>query len=131
VSCLLLNVGDTFLPSWAFDEEHGTAGDSFTSKNCQTEDKALSVGCSDLQGTQIGRIVPWSSVRCGSRRSCDKAKGAKMGCGIHTGTAVQGAIGSQRKIDATFVSEAVERSEFVESSTKKYGLKMLKVFTSF
>jgi hypothetical protein len=35
------------------------------------------------------------------------------------------AIGSQRKIDATYVSEAVERAEFLESSTKKYGLEML------
>ena len=29
------------------------------------------------------------------------------------------------KIDATYVSESVERVEFLESSTKKYGLKML------
>jgi hypothetical protein len=48
-----------------------------------------------------------------------------MGFGLHAGNAVQGAIGSTRKIDATYVSEAVERSEYLESSTKKYGLKML------
>lgn len=49
----------------------------------------------------------------------------QMGFGLHAGKAVQGAIGSQRKIDATYVSESVETSEFLESSTKKYGLKML------
>lgn len=49
----------------------------------------------------------------------------QMGFGLHAGKAVQGAIGSQRKIDATYVSEAVERSEFLETATKKYGLKML------
>ena len=49
----------------------------------------------------------------------------QIGFGLHAGKAVQGAIGSQRKIDATYVSEAVERSEFLESSTKKYGLKVL------
>jgi class 3 adenylate cyclase len=48
-----------------------------------------------------------------------------MGFGLYAGKAVQGAIGSQRKIDATYVSEAVDRAEFLESSTKKYGLKML------
>ena len=48
-----------------------------------------------------------------------------MGFGLHAGKAVQGAIGSQRKIDATYVSEAVEKAEFLESSTKQYGLKML------
>lgn len=36
-----------------------------------------------------------------------------------------GAIGSQRKLDATFVSESVETSEFLESSTKLYGVPLL------
>ena len=49
----------------------------------------------------------------------------QLGFGLHAGKAVQGVIGSQRKIYATYVSEAVERAEFLESSTKKYGLKML------
>ena len=49
----------------------------------------------------------------------------QMGFGLHAGKAVQGAIGSQRKIDATYVSEAVERAEYLETSTKKYGLRML------
>lgn len=48
-----------------------------------------------------------------------------MGFGLHAGKAIQGALGSQRKIDATYVSEAVERAEFLESSTKKYGVKVL------
>ena len=48
-----------------------------------------------------------------------------MGFGLHAGKAVQGAIGSQRKIDATYVSEAVELSECLESLTKRYGIKML------
>jgi class 3 adenylate cyclase len=49
----------------------------------------------------------------------------QMGFDMHAGKAVQGAIGSQSKVDATYVSEAVERSEFLESSTKKYGLMIL------
>jgi hypothetical protein len=49
----------------------------------------------------------------------------QMGFGLHAGQAVQGAIGSERKIDATYVSEAVEMAEFLESSTKKYGVNML------
>jgi hypothetical protein len=48
-----------------------------------------------------------------------------MGFGLHAGKAVQGAIGSQRKIDATYISEAVERSETLESLTKRYGLSVL------
>lgn len=48
-----------------------------------------------------------------------------MGFGLHAGRAVQGAIGSQRKIDAAYVAESAERAEFLESSTKKYKLKVL------
>jgi hypothetical protein len=48
-----------------------------------------------------------------------------MGFGLHSGKAVQGAIGSQRKIDATYISEAVERSETLESLTKHYDVSML------
>ena len=43
------------------------------------------------------------------------------GFGLHAGKAVQGAIGSPRKLDATYISESVERAEFLESSTKTYG----------
>eukprot|EP00560_Eucampia_antarctica_P004827 CAMPEP_0197842634 /NCGR_PEP_ID=MMETSP1437-20131217/46845_1 /TAXON_ID=49252 ORGANISM="Eucampia antarctica, Strain CCMP1452" /NCGR_SAMPLE_ID=MMETSP1437 /ASSEMBLY_ACC=CAM_ASM_001096 /LENGTH=468 /DNA_ID=CAMNT_0043452535 /DNA_START=1347 /DNA_END=2750 /DNA_ORIENTATION=- len=56
-----------------------------------------------------------------------KRKGpiVQMGFGLHAGKAVQGAIGSQRKIDATYISEAVELSESLESLTKRYGVEML------
>ena len=47
------------------------------------------------------------------------------GFGLHAGKAVQGAIGSQRKLDATYISESVERSEFLESATKTYGVPLL------
>ena len=49
----------------------------------------------------------------------------QLGFGLHAGKAVQGAIGSQRKIDATYISEAVDRSEMLESLTKRYGLSNL------
>ena len=47
------------------------------------------------------------------------------GFGLHAGKAVQGAIGSQRKLDATYLSESVERAEFLECSTKTYGVPLL------
>lgn len=38
---------------------------------------------------------------------------------------MEGAIGSPRKLDATYLSNAVELAEFLESSTKKYGVSIL------
>ncbi len=49
----------------------------------------------------------------------------QLGFGLHAGKAVEGAIGSQKKLDATYLSEAVELAEFLESSTKKYGATVL------
>jgi hypothetical protein len=49
----------------------------------------------------------------------------QLGFGLHAGKAVEGAIGSQRKIDATYVSEAVETAEYLETATKKYHAPML------
>lgn len=49
----------------------------------------------------------------------------QLGFGLNLGTAVVGAIGSQRKIDATYLSTVVDFSEFLESSTKTYGVRML------
>ena len=49
----------------------------------------------------------------------------RIGCGLHFGSAIEGAIGSAKKIDATFVSHHVNRSETLESSTKEYGVSIL------
>jgi len=49
----------------------------------------------------------------------------QMGFGLHAGKAVQGAIGSERKLDATYISTAVDLAEYLESSTKKYGVMVL------
>ena len=48
-----------------------------------------------------------------------------IGCGLHFGWAIEGAIGSEKKIDATYVSPHVNWSEFLESSTKAYGVPIL------
>jgi len=49
----------------------------------------------------------------------------KLGFGLHAGVAVQGAIGSVKKIDATYISEHVDMAETLESTTKSYGVPML------
>lgn len=48
-----------------------------------------------------------------------------IGCGLHFGWAIEGAIGSEKKIDATYISPHVNWSEFLESSTKDYGVPIL------
>ena len=51
-----------------------------------------------------------------------------MGYGIHIGWAIEGAIGSDYKIDASYLSPNVNMSARLEGATKAYGVPLL--FTS-
>ncbi len=46
----------------------------------------------------------------------------KMGFGIHAGWAIEGAIGSEYKIDATYLSPHVNLTMALEEATKIYGV---------
>jgi class 3 adenylate cyclase len=131
------NVGDAFLLSWSLEDSsqekkwnNFRSSSELTAKNNQGDKALLSVIkiCLSLYYDK-NYLEPLSEVA--RLRLKDKllrkrtGPVVQMGFGLHAGKAVQGAIGSQRKIDATYVSEAVKRAEFLESETKTYGLKLL------
>ena len=142
------NIGDAFLLSWLLEDEAtkldsrgrsrpsthqvnfgsgANSADTFTAKTNQADKALLSVVkiCMALRHDKFYIETMSETAREALLAKLSKRKGpvVQMGFGLHAGKAVQGAIGSQRKIDATYVSESVERAEFLESSTKKYGLK--------
>jgi class 3 adenylate cyclase len=135
------NIGDAFLLSWSLEEQlqipgsqtsdigPATSRDTFVAKHHQADKALLSVVKIAIALHHDKHYVETLSetAREALLKKLSKRKGpvVQLGFGLHAGKAVQGAIGSQRKIDATYVSESVERAEFLESSTKKYGLKML------
>lgn len=45
----------------------------------------------------------------------------RLGCGLHVGWAIEGALGSQKKIDATYLSPATNIAMGLEGATKQYG----------
>lgn len=49
----------------------------------------------------------------------------RLGLGLHIGYAIEGAIGSYYKIDASYLSSHVRMSERLEGSTKHYGVPLL------
>jgi class 3 adenylate cyclase len=144
------NIGDAFLLSWLLEDDAAKVdsrgrsrpssnqvnfgsgannADTFAAKTNQADKALLSVVkiCMALRHDKFYIETMSETAREALLAKLSKRKGpvVQMGFGLHAGKAVQGAIGSQRKIDATYVSESVERAEFLESSTKKYGLKML------
>jgi class 3 adenylate cyclase len=49
----------------------------------------------------------------------------KMGYGLHLGWAIEGALGSFYKIDATYLSPNVNMANRLEAGTKIYGVSLL------
>ena len=49
----------------------------------------------------------------------------KMGFGLHQGWAIEGAIGSQFKIDASYLSPNVNMASRLEAATKQFGVHIL------
>eukprot|EP00934_Nitzschia_sp_Nitz4_P004902 Nitzschia sp. Nitz4//scaffold133_size116822//8420//11773//NITZ4_003791-RA/size116822-processed-gene-0.48-mRNA-1//-1//CDS//3329535348//4892//frame0 len=131
------NVGDAFLVSWLLEDDSGggmrfnssRGNQALVAKHNQADKALLSVVkiCMALHFDDYYVQTMTDYARNALLNKLKNRPGpvVQMGFGLHAGKAVQGAIGSQRKIDATYVSEAVERAEYLESSTKQYGLKML------
>jgi hypothetical protein len=121
------NIGDAFLMSWSLETSNDVAG--FTAKTYQADKALLAVVrmCMALRYDDFYLSTMSDMARDALVKKLQERSGpiVQLGFGLHAGKAVQGAIGSQKKIDATYVSESVERSEYLESSTKKYGLPML------
>lgn len=48
-----------------------------------------------------------------------------MNFGLHIGWAIEGAIGSNHKIDASYLSPNVNLASRLEAASKQYGVPML------
>eukprot|EP00956_Cyclotella_meneghiniana_P004350 scaffold5312_cov71-Cyclotella_meneghiniana.AAC.4 len=121
------NIGDAFLVSWLLDEKSPEDEDNDEQiyergmyANNNQADKALlavvkisialyqdSYFLEDMSEDKKTRLMTKFSKRPGPI--------VQMGFGLHAGRAVQGAIGSTKKLDATYISESVETAEFLEA----------------
>jgi hypothetical protein len=49
----------------------------------------------------------------------------RMGSGLHFGWAIEGAVGTKHKVDATYLSPHVNMAARLEAATKQYGVAIL------
>jgi len=119
------NIGDAFLLTWKVSTDSTSTG-SCADHN-YLGDKALY----SFVKTMI-EMAKHEDYLCNfSNRALselyERMPGYKcrMGCGIHFGWAIEGAIGSSKKIDASYVSPHVNMAETLEASTKEYGTSIL------
>jgi class 3 adenylate cyclase len=69
-------------------------------------------------------IVNYSRVDKLKQRMGNDFK-VQMGFGLHFGWAIEGAIGSEHKIDASYLSPNVNIASRLEAATKQYGVPLL------
>lgn len=115
------NIGDAFLLTWKINDTLSPTDIS------RLADQALLSFCKGLV-----ELCRYQDFICNfsipaTNRLYKRFPGYKVriGCGLHVGWAIEGAIGSHRKIDASYLSPHVNMSEFLESSTKTYGVSLL------
>ena len=130
------NIGDAYLLCWTVETTQGEHANSFPRQDSalvafhNQSDKAL------LSVVKISMALNYTSfffetVSEDAKERLKKKFGekewnfVKLGFGLHAGKAVQGAIGSERKVDATYISKAVDQAEYLEISTKRYHVPLL------
>jgi class 3 adenylate cyclase len=112
------NIGDAFLLCWRFpdnptraDYERIADGALLSFVKVTIECLACPILQKLTQHPKIQERMPGYRVR--------------MGFGLHFGYAIQGAIGSAMKIDASYLSPNVNKCAFLEGSTKEFKAAIL------
>jgi len=115
------NIGDAFLLTWKLEDEMAPAD------VCALADQALYSFVRTIAEMSRYQHFFLNFSLAATHRLFQRMPGykVKMGFGLHYGWAIEGAIGSNKKIDASYISPHVNMSEFLESSTKEYGVCIL------
>jgi class 3 adenylate cyclase len=115
------NIGDAFLLTWKLDKSHTDEEKTILA------DKALFAFLKTL--VNLSRyedfICDFSDMATDRLYKRFPAYVVRIGCGLHTGWAIEGAIGTHRKIDVSYLSPHVNFSEYLEGSTKQYKVNLL------
>ena len=124
------NIGDAFLLLWKFDKEdiQILPEQEFSIKrNTQTKNLSdfalisfLKIICSINSREEI---LKYRDIKALNARI--PGYKVKMGFGLHVGWAIEGAIGSEYKIDASYLSPNVNIASRLEAATKQYGVHLL------
>jgi class 3 adenylate cyclase len=115
------NIGDAFLLTWKLEE-----GLPSTVISALADQALLSFLKALIELNRYQEFICNFSITA-TNRLYKRFPGyrVRVGSGLHVGWAVEGAIGSALKIDVTYLSPHVGMSEYLESSTKTYGVPLL------
>lgn len=125
------NIGDAFLLVWKLHKEdqiYNTQTKEYTVRDCsrvnQLCDMALISFVLLVSGLKKSRKMIKYNKHQGLNERMPGYQ-VKLGLGLHLGYAIEGAIGSYYKIDASYLSPSVRMAERMEGATKAVGVPVL------
>eukprot|EP00744_Colponema_vietnamica_P002709 GILI01004220.1.p1 GENE.GILI01004220.1~~GILI01004220.1.p1 ORF type:complete len:852 (+),score=253.70 GILI01004220.1:189-2744(+) len=125
------NIGDAFLLVWKFNEDDMIEGEDGT---LLLRPMSKSVNrLADMSLIAFLKIIakthrsPELAVYSQNKALCERMPNykVKMGFGLHVGWAIEGAIGSEFKVDASYLSPNVNMASRLEAATKQYDVQLL------
>eukprot|EP01022_Parablepharisma_sp_SALTPOND_P028235 TRINITY_DN6_c0_g1_i2.p3 TRINITY_DN6_c0_g1~~TRINITY_DN6_c0_g1_i2.p3 ORF type:complete len:725 (-),score=113.15 TRINITY_DN6_c0_g1_i2:12502-14676(-) len=120
------NIGDAFLLVWKFlDEDVENVNGEVRLKNSPTVNALADMAAFAFllviaAVNKSKKLAKYRKYEALNARMPDYR--VKMGYGIHAGWAIEGAIGSEYKIDASYISPHVNLTMALEEATKIYGV---------
>ena len=130
------NIGDAFLMVWKFSNAKDAGRDTFLDlekkiggKNftCQTQADMAVLGYLKIiiRINKDNRILKYNKNEMIKKRIINNNFKVNMGFGLHLGWAIEGAVGSSFKIDASYLSPNVNMAARLEAATRQYGVTIL------
>lgn len=126
------NIGDAFLLVWKFndediirnEEEDTVELNGSMNRVHQLVDMSAISFLKIISGIKVSRkLVKYKENKGLNERMPNYS--VKMGFGLHVGWAIEGAIGSFYKIDASYLSPNVNMASRLEAATKQFGVPLL------
>ena len=121
------NIGDAFLLAWRFPD-----GYKPEEKLSRTRDTKTAILGDEALKSFVATIWECSTslelqYMTDDPKIQDRMPGysVRMGFGLHFGWAIEGAIGSRHKIDASYLSPNVNMASRLEAATKQFGTAIL------
>eukprot|EP01006_Ploeotia_vitrea_P053679 TRINITY_DN67807_c3_g13_i1.p1 TRINITY_DN67807_c3_g13~~TRINITY_DN67807_c3_g13_i1.p1 ORF type:complete len:860 (-),score=471.20 TRINITY_DN67807_c3_g13_i1:69-2648(-) len=113
------NIGDAFLLVWPLPNRERMSSDAFDLVASRIASDALTAF------EEIVEELRYSPELCKMLERVPGHNNVRMGCGLHIGWSIVGAIGSRMKVDASYLSPNVNLSSRLEAATKQYGVEIL------
>eukprot|EP00300_Choanocystis_sp_HF-7_P013629 c18380_g1_i3.p1 GENE.c18380_g1_i3~~c18380_g1_i3.p1 ORF type:complete len:812 (+),score=165.17 c18380_g1_i3:39-2438(+) len=121
------NLGDAFLLVWKWTDssEVGHSGPPINSSKEEAAEASLVAAVNMIKNVARNATLQAYAKRPEVQAALGPHFQVTIGVGLHTGWAVEGAVGTEYKIDATYLSPTVNTAARVQTGTRQYGVSLL------